>query len=173
MEFLEVVKRRRSVRRYRSDPVSRETLNEILEAARLAPSWGNNQCWRFVVADDPVVKARLAECGSRWIRDAPVLVVACADPTMSVIKGDQLFYLADVAIAVEHMVLAATDRGLASCWVGSFDEAAVRRVLQIPEQFRVAAVLTLGFPAEEPAAKPRKSLDEIVSFNRCGWASRR
>ncbi|MEM2904360.1 MAG: nitroreductase family protein [Candidatus Bathyarchaeia archaeon] len=169
MEFLEVVKRRRSVRRYKPEPVPRETLEQVLESARLAPSWGNNQCWRFIVVDDSQLKARLAECGSRWIRDVPVLVVACADPTMSMIKGDQFFYLSDVAVALEHMALAATEKGLGNCLFGSFDEAAVRRVLQIPDHVRTPLMLALGIPAEEPEAKPRKRLDEIVSFNRYGW----
>jgi len=169
MELLELVRRRRSIRRFRPEAVPREALQEILESARLAPSWGNNQCWRFIVVDDPEVRLRLAEQGSRWIRDTPVLVVACADPTMSMIKGDQLFYLADIAVAMEHMVLAATERGLGSCWFGSFDEAGVREVLQVPAFIRVPLMLALGFAAEEPLAKPRRHLDEIVCFNRYGW----
>ncbi len=166
MEFMEIVRQRRSIRSYRPDPVPPEQIETILEAARLAPSWANGQCTSFLVVTDPEVKHALAQAGNEWIEAAPVIIVACAHPKQSATKEDQPYYLLDVGIALEHLVLAATELGLGTCWVGWFDEAQARRALDVPEEVRVVASTPLGYPAEHPEPRPRKNLAEMVHRDR-------
>jgi nitroreductase len=166
MEFMEVVRRRRSIRRYKSDPVAQEHIAYVLEAARLAPSWANSQCWKFVVVTDPQAKQALAKAGNEWVAHAPVVIAACADPTKPGTKGDQPYYMLDIGIAMEHLILAAAEQGLGTCWIGWFDEAVARQALAVPDGIRVVAYTPLGVPDEEPEPKPRKALAEIWSLNR-------
>lgn len=166
MEFMDVVRRRRSIRRYRPDPIPQTKIDAVLEAARLAPSWANGQCWTFVVVTDPKVKHRLAESGNEWIEDAPVVIAACASPERSGIKRDQPYYLVDIGIAMEHLMLAATDQGLGGCWIGWFDEGKAQRALGTPKAVRVVALAPLGYPDESPEPHPRNSLGEIVRKDR-------
>lgn len=168
MEFMEVVRRRRSIRKFRPDPVPQAKVDQMLEAARLAPSWANGQCWTFLVVTDPKVKHALAEAGNEWIADAPAIIIACADPRQSGAKGDQHYYLLDIGIAMEHLVLAAAEQGLGTCWIGWFDEKKARKALGVPEAIRVVASTPLGYPDEEPEPRPRKSVAEIV--RRGKWA---
>jgi nitroreductase len=165
MELMEAITKRRSIRRYKPDPVPEEDIRYILEAARLAPSWANTQCWHFVVVTDQAVKDKVAEAGMTFVARAPVVIVGCADPAKPGAKGDIPNYLVDMGIALEHLILAATERGLGTCWVGGFEEATARKALGVPENIRVVAMTPLGYPAEEPAARSRKSLEDIVSYN--------
>ena len=166
MEFLDVVRERRSIRKYRPDPIPQAKMDQVLEAARLAPSWANSQCWSFVVVTDPKAKRRLAEAGNEWIEHAPAIVAACADMKRSGMKKDQAYYLVDVGIAMEHLVLAATDQGLGTCWIGWFDEDKAKKALGVPKDMRVVALTPLGYPDEKPEARPRRSLGEIVYRDR-------
>ena len=166
MDFMDVVRARRSVRRYRPDPVPQAKLDHLLEAARLAPSWANGQCWSFILVTDPKAKSRLAEAGNEWVEQAPVVIAACADPRKSGSKKDQPYYLVDIGIAMEHLVLAATDQGLATCWVGWFDEQKARSALGVPKDIRLVALMPLGYADETPEARPRRSLGEIVYRDR-------
>jgi len=166
MEFMDVIRKRRSIRRFKPDPVPEEELKYILEAARLAPSWANTQCWHFIVVTDPEIKSQIGEVGFRWSARGPAMIVACADPAQSGIKEDQHHYLVDVGIALEHLMLAATERGLGTCWIVAFDEARVKELLDIPDNIRIVALTPLGYPAEEPSARSRKGLEQIFSYNR-------
>jgi len=166
VELMEAIQQRRSIRQYRPDPVPSEKIDYVLEAARLAPSWANGQCCSFLVVSDPKVKHELAQAGNEWMEHAPVIIVACADPKLSGMKTDQPYYLLDVGIAMEHVVLAAVEQGLGTCWIGWFDEEKARAALGVPATVRVVASTPLGFPSEEPAARPRKSLAELVRTNR-------
>ncbi len=168
MELMEVVRQRRSVRKYRPDPVPQAKLDLVLEAARLAPSWANGQCWTFIVVTDPKVKQELAKAGNEWIEQAPAIITACADPKASGTKGDQGYYLLDIGIAMEHLVLAAAEQGLGTCWIGWFDEAKAKKALGVPDGIRVVATTPLGYPDEEPEARSRKPLEEIVRKDRWG-----
>ena len=168
MEFIDLVTKRKSVRRYKPDAVPEDDLRYMLEAARLAPSWANTQCWHFVVVTDEAVKAGIGEAGFRWTARAPVLIVACADAARVGAKKDQEYYLVDIGIAMEHLILAATERGLGTCWIGGFDEDVVKVALGVPANIRVVAYTPLGYPNETPQAMSRKSLEEIVSYNRYG-----
>ena len=166
MELMDVIRQRRSIRKYKPDPVSEADLEYVLEAARLAPSWANSQCWKFVVITDPKVKSELAKSGKEWTAHAPVLIAACADPSKPGTKGDQAYYMLDIGIAMEHLILAAADRGLGTCWIGWFKEDVAKRALDVPEDIRVVAFTPLGYPDETPSPKPRKALSEIVRRDR-------
>jgi len=166
MELMEAIRKRRSIRKYRPDPVPQEDIEYVLEAARLAPSWANSQCWHLVVVTDPQVKEAVAKAGNPWTAQAPALIVACADATKPGTKGDQQYYMLDIGIAVEHLILAATDRGLGTCWIGAFKEEVAREALGVPDSIRVVAFTPLGYPAEPPGPQRRKSLNQIVSYNR-------
>jgi len=168
MEFMDVIRARRSIRKYRPDPVPQAEIEYVLEAARLAPSWANSQCWHFVVVTDPQVKEAVAQAGNSWTAQAPALIVACADPTKPGTKGDQPYYMLDIGIAMEHLILAATDRGLGTCWIGAFKEDVAKEALGVPASIRVVAFTPLGYPAEAPGPRERKPLRQIVSYNRYG-----
>ncbi len=166
MEFMDVISKRRSIRKYKPDVVSDEDIKYVLESARLAPSWANTQCWKFIVVKDKKVKDDLATAGNGWIANAPVVIAACADPTKPGTKGDQQYYMLDIGIAMEHLILAAADKGLGTCWIGAFDEATAKRVLGVPENMRVVALTPLGHPAEEPSPRPRKNLEDITCVDK-------
>ena len=163
MEFSEVVKKRRSIRRYKDAPVPKETIEKILEAARIAPSAGHRQPWHFIVVQDKGTIEKLAG-RSKWAAEAPAMIVGLADPEASPSWSDN-----DVGIAFEHIVLAATDLGLGTCWMGQTRrDAEVKELLKIPDKFKVIALTPLGVPDETPGPKERKGLDEIVSWERYG-----
>ncbi len=170
MEFYEVIRRRLSVRAYKPDPVPEEVLKRILEAARLAPSAKNYQPWKFIVVTDGKIRQELVPAcrGQAFIAQAPVVICACAIEAEAW-KGMGGYWSAaevDVAIALEHIILAAVAEGLGTCWIGAFIEAEVKRVLQIPEGVKPVALTPVGYQAQEPKPRPRKPLEEIVSYNR-------
>jgi len=163
--LMETILARRSIRSYRPDPVPREKLDYILEAARLAPSWKNQQCWRFIVVKDEEKRRAITERG--WTAEAPVIIVGCARPGLSGGNAGQPYYMLDMGIAMEHMVLAAAEQGMGTCWIGGqFDEETVKEELGVPDDVRVVALLPLGYPAEASDAKDRKPMDEIVSYDK-------
>ncbi len=170
MEVFEAIQQRYSVRRYRPQPVEAEKLERILEAARLAPSAGNRQEWRFVVVTDEQTRQQLMEAasGQAFVGQAPVVIAACAETDERAMKCGQLSYPIDVAIALEHIALQATEEGLGTCWVGAFDEAAVKQILDIPQAIRVVELMSLGYPADQPKPKQRLALDEIVFREKWG-----
>ena len=148
MDFYEVIKQRKSVRRYTAQQVPEDALMRVLEAARIAPSWKNLQCWRFVVVDDPEQIAKAFPTVSK-VHNAPMYIVVCANPEQSGHKDGKDYYLVDAAIAMEHIVLAAAAEGLGTCWLGAaFDEAVVKFELGLPQNLRVVAVTPLGYAAE-------------------------
>ena len=158
MTVMDVIRRRRSIRKYRPSEIPREHLLEILEAGRLAPSAGNRQPWRFIVVRDPDQRRRLAEAarGQMFIADAAAVLVAIADPEASPRWCEK-----DVMIAMENMVLAATELGYGSCYIGAFEEEGVKSLLKIPDGLRVVALLPIGVPDEAPPQRPRKGLNEV------------
>lgn len=169
MLFKEVVSKRRSVRRFKSDPLSKETLLSLLEYAVMAPSAGNIQPWRFLVISDSAVRRRLVKAAfnQNWILQAPVLVVVTADlkraATAYGSRGVQLYALQDTAAAAQNLLLAVVDAGLAACWVGAFSEDEVSRVLELPPHFRPVAIVPIGVPAETDNGSPgRKPPDAVV-----------
>ncbi len=165
MEFMDVVRMRRSVRKYKQTPVPRIDVEYVLEAARLAPSWGNKQCWRYIVVTDQAMRKRITM--TDWAAGAPVVIVACADPTKAGNRDGKPYYMLDVGISMEHLCLAAAERGLGTCWLGGqIDEVAVREALEVPESHRVVALTPLGYPDESPVAKERKLMADMVSWEK-------
>ena len=164
MTVWEAIQRRFSVRQYQERPVEPERLDRVLEAARLAPSASNRQEWRFVVVTDVDMRRRLMEAakGQRFVAEAAVLIAACAVGTDHVMPCGQPSYPIDVAIALEHIALQATEEGLGTCWIGAFDEDKVKELLDIPDSVRVVELMTLGYPATVAGPKSRLGQDEIV-----------
>lgn len=169
MEVFEAIRRRKSVRAYASTPVPREILERILEAARLAPSAENRQPWYFIVVTDLEKRKRIAKSGrfAGFLKESPIVIVGCGDR-----KASPKWHVVDVTIAMQNMVLVATGEGLGTCWVGSFDEGLVKRLLKIPEHLKVVALLAVGYPRKKLDLlakilhffRRRKRLDKIVGF---------
>ena len=168
MELSQVIRDRRSIRKFKDTPVEWDKIEQVLNAARLAPSWKNQQCWRFLVLSDPAKRASLLAAfpeenpGKKAIAAAPSVIVVCADPAESGVENGIEYFIADTAIAFEHLCLAAHELGLGTCWMGMFDEALVRSALGIPEGIRVVGITPLGYPDQEPRPRPRKELAEIA-----------
>lgn len=168
MDLYEAIESRRSVRRYMSDPVPEVTLNKILNAARLAPSWKNQQCWKFIVVRREENRHRLAEAlpednpAFKAFTRAPVIIVLCANPGDSGNLDQKKYYMLDAGLAMQHLMLAARAEGLGTCWVGRFDEEKAREVCQVPGEYKIVALSPLGVPARVSDPRPRKLLNEIV-----------
>jgi nitroreductase len=182
--MLDAIERRRSVRKYQGDPVDEKTLLEILDAAHQAPSGDNTQPWRFILVRSEETRAAIAIAShhQEWMRSAPVHIVCVAD-IRSRVKDGRLHYLdektpdfevkqviRDTAIAVDHLILEATARGLGSCWTAWYTQAEIRPLLGIPDDKFVVGIVTLGHAAEEPKARPRRPLEEIL--HRESWETR-
>ena len=166
MDFYEVVRQRRSVRAYRTDPVEEEKLERVLEAARLAPSAANRQPLQFYVVRDKGLRARMLEAYSQqWFVDAPVIICACARPAEAWQRVDGKNYAdVDVTIAMDHLILAATAEGLGTCWIGAFKPERLRELLELPPDLEPLAMTPLGYPDAQPSPTPRKTLDELVDY---------
>lgn len=164
MELMQAIRARRSIRSYLDRPVEEEKLLAVLEAGRLAPSARNMQDWRFIVVSDPATRQRLAEAArdQQFVAQAPLVIAACGTSDLVMTCG-QPAYAIDVAIALDHMTLAAASLGLGSCWIGAFYEDRVKQILAVPPEVRVVALLPLGYPADMPAPRPRKSLEDIAA----------
>ncbi|HBG09408.1 MAG: nitroreductase family protein [Limnochordia bacterium] len=167
--FFDLVAQRYSVRTFSQEPVEKDKILQILEAARLAPSAVNYQPWRFIVATDEDLKAEICQAyRGEWLRNAPVIIVACADHEQSWKRRDGKDHCdVDIAIAVDHLILAATELGLGTCWVCAFDAERLHAILDLPEHVEPIVLIPLGYPGEGPVPmKKRKALEEIVSWNR-------
>jgi len=160
------ISERRSIRAYLDTPIEDEKLALILEAARLSPSARNRQEWKFVVVKDKEIREKLvvAANGREFIGEAPLIIAACATEAEYVMSCGQL--AGTTSIAFSFLILQAHELGLGTCWLGAYDENAVKDILGIPPHVRVIAMTPLGYPAQSPEAKPRKSVEEIVSYDR-------
>lgn len=177
MKFIDIVRKRRSVRKYRREEVPRELIEECLEAVRHAPTACNTQSWRFIIVEGGLKERLVREAlgglvvPNRFAAEAPVIVVIAADLDFiahrvgGTIKGIE-YHLIDAGIAGEHFVLQATELGLGTCWIGWFDQKAVKRALSLPSGWSVCAMLTLGYPSEPPVEKRKKPVEEISEFRR-------
>ena len=166
MELKEAIRKRQSIRDYEDKPVPEEKLSNILESARLAPSANNRQPWKFVVIKEFKRRQELAQAanGQTFIAEAPIIIAAVATNPEQVMTCGIPSYAVDLAIAVDHMTLAAVDEGLGTCWIGAFSQQRVREILDIPAKYRVVTLFPLGFPRRERNMKFRKSLEEIVCY---------
>jgi nitroreductase len=185
MDLFETINSRRSIRKFEERPVEPQKLKAVLEAARQAPSWANLQCWRFVVVEDAAARAKLSEWAyieaffaplgyksnpaQKGIAEAPVVIVACADPQKSGNLGEQQYYMTDLGIATQNLMLAAHAQGLGTVFVGVFDEEKIRELLGIPAKMRIVGLFPLGYPREEKKEGPvRKPLAEIAFAGKWG-----
>jgi nitroreductase len=166
MEVDEAIKKRKSIRGYKDEPVPEEKLLKVLEAARLAPSGANKQQYKLVVIKDPEKRKQLsiAAEGQSHIAAAPVVILGVATHPDVHMPNGVLVYPIDLAIAFDHMMLAAINEGLGSCWIGRFSQDQAKQVMGISDNYVVFSMLTLGFPADEGRIKIRKSLDELVCY---------
>jgi nitroreductase len=167
-DTLALLKGRRSIRRYKPDPVPDELLAQVLEAGRWAPSASNRQPWTFVVVRDEAVRRELAQHAAyyfiRWAHasEAPVLIALCGNAGSRIYRQ---FLHEDIGLAGSQIMLQARALGLGTCWLGGVDRAAMAQILKLPDKLEVIGLLTLGFPAEDPPPTPRKPLSEIVHYD--------
>jgi nitroreductase len=168
MDFSELIRARYSVRAYKPDPVEEDKLGQVLEAARLAPTASNRQPFQIIVIHTAGREAELKRIYNRgWFVQAPLVVCACGIPAENWVRVDGKNYNdVDVAIAMDHLILAAADIGLGTCWIAAFDPAAAREVLNLPDGVEPVAFTPLGYPADTPRPKSRKSLETLVRYER-------
>jgi nitroreductase len=184
MDIFEVIRTRRSIRRFKDKPVEDEKIRTLLEALRQSPSWSNLQCWRLIVVRDKITREKIsnlsyvesffaplgykANPSRKGIAEAPVVIIACADPSQSGVLWDQPFYMTDIGIAAQNLMLAAHALGLGTVFVGVFKEEKLRDLLNIPQNIRIVGIFPIGYPLEEKTeGPPRKPLNEIVFYE--GW----
>lgn len=164
MEVFKIISERRTIRKYRKEPIPEDALERILEAGRLAPSAGNRQPWSFIVVKDESIKSRLVDAcrGQKFVGEAGAVIVILGDQNIS------RWYRQDPIIAASFMTLEAYEEGLGVCWIGAFEEDKVKQILKIPENLSVIILLTVGFPDEKPPSRPRKSREEIFFLDEYG-----
>lgn len=171
MELKDAIKERRSIRKYQNTPVSNDLITQVIDAARLAPSGNNTQPWRFYIVKEGEERKNLQEqevIRDKWVYQAPVIIVCCTDPQAYVkhIEGwddpNEIRAIRDLAIASANITLQATDLGLGTCYCGWIKDKEIKEILQIPEHFVIPYVITLGYPDQDPPARPRKDITEIV-----------
>jgi nitroreductase len=168
MDFKEVLEKRQSIRDFTDQPVPDEKLNVILEAARIAQSGCNFQPWKFVVVKDVRIRKQLMQAANNQphVGQAPIIIAAISlDPTR-LMPCEVPANAVDLAIAIENMALAAVDQGLGSCWIGAFSQSTVKKILGVPDQYRVDALLPIGYAKQAREKSPRKSMSEVVCFDR-------
>ena len=174
MSLLETIKKRRSIRAFLDLPVEEKKLQDILEAGLWAPSAGNLQEWKNIIVRDQKKKTEIAAAAFHqdWIAGAPVLMVVCAEVEKVKkyygVRGERLYAIQDCAAAIQTMLLEAEAQGLASCWVGAFDEVEMNRALDIPETVRVQAIIALGYAGEQIPTPAKKELRSVVFFEKYG-----
>jgi nitroreductase len=168
VEFSELIKKRYSVRAYKPDPVEDDKLRKVLEAARLAPTAANRQAIQFIVTRTAGQEAELKRIyKADWFVRAPLVICACGIPAQNWVRKDGKNYNdVDVAIAMDHLILAATDVGLGTCWIGAFDATAAREILHLPDDVEPIAFTPLGYAADQPEPKKRKPFSELVRYER-------
>ncbi|MBI4181247.1 MAG: nitroreductase family protein [Chloroflexi bacterium] len=167
MDFSKLVQERYSVRAYKSDAVADDKLEQVLEAARLAPTAANRQPFRLIVIHTAGKEEELKRIYNRdWFVQAPLVICACKLPVQGWVRrqDSKNYDEVDVAIAMTHLILAATDLGLGTCWIGAFDPAVARQVLGLPDDAEPIVFTPLGYPNDEPKPKKRKALTEIVHY---------
>jgi nitroreductase len=166
MGFLELAKKRYSVRAYKPVSVENDKLQKVLEAARLAPTACNLQPFQFIVIHTKGKETELRRIyGASWFVQAPIVICACGTPSQSWVRSDgKNYWEVDVTIAMDHLILAAADLGLGTCWVGAFNPDAAREVLSLPDDVEPIAFTPLGYPDDQPGYKNRKSMDKLVRY---------
>ena len=161
--FIELVKMRKSIRKYKPDSIPEEKLKYVIEAARLAPSWKNSQPWRFIVVTKEEIKKKITT--RDWAAEAPIIIVGVADPTISGTRENKQYYLVDMGIAMEHMMLAATELGLGTCWIVSTNWSGISSAIELEEnsELEPISLIALGYPTEDSLPqRNRKPIQDIA-----------
>ena len=180
MDVMKAIEDRRTIRAYKTMPIEDKKLAAVLEAGRIAPSWGNTQTWRWVVVTDPAIKEKLAEDvlrkgnnGTNAVKTAPVVIAACAELGKAAFRDGQpttdkggYWYMFDAGLSLENMVLAAESMGLGTMFIGGMDAKKAEALLGVPQGFACVILMVLGYPDEQPAQRPRKEMKEIVFKNK-------
>jgi nitroreductase len=174
MNTLDAINARRSIRKYLDRPVEFEKITTILDAARKAPSAGNLQDWRFIIVSERELIKQVAAYSVEqyWIQTAPLLIIVCAMPEKHEmyygLRGKRLYNIQDCAASIQNILLAATDAGLGTCWIGAFEEDKVRALFGIPVDARPQAIITMGYSDETPKERQLQPIENLVYFNRYG-----
>ncbi len=166
---VDAIRKRRSVRKYQETPLSDEQIKEVLDVARYAPSWANQQGWEILIVKDKEQREKVARIlegnpAQRAVTQAPVLLVICADPGKSGKQLDKEYYMADASLLLDHIMLEAADMGLGTVYIGLFDEDKVREILGVPQPYRIVGMTPLGIPEKMPKERPRRELDEMLHW---------
>jgi len=168
--LMQLIEKRCSIRSYKDQEIEEDKLNYVLQAFRKAPSAKNLQPWKLVVIKNKKILTDIAiACNNQtFMEEAPVIIAACAkeEEAYGSMGGYMNSYPIDIAIALEHLILAATEKGLGTCWIGAFKEQLVKDILGVPENVRVVALTPLGYPAREASIRGRKPLTEIISYDK-------
>ena len=169
--MIDSIKNRKSIRAFKDTPLNKNQLLTIKEAIQLSPTWKNKQCFEVIAIEDRKIIETIGEMvkfnpGKEVYNKIPLLLVFLADPTKSGNRDEKPYYMADTAIAVTHATLAATSLGLASCWIGVFPEETLKEYLHVPAHLRIVALLPIGYADEDPAPRPRRSVEEIFHTNK-------
>jgi len=173
MDVKEAIEKRRSIRKYKKQPIERELVERLLHYANLAPSAGNLQARDFIIVDDENVKKKLARAAynQKFIEEAPIVVVFCANLQRIAPYGQRginFYCLQDVAAAILNFLLVATSEGLATCWVGAFDDEEVAEILELPSHIKPVAIVPVGIGDEKPIKTERYDLKELIHYNKWG-----
>jgi len=167
MDIKEVIQKRYSCRSYKDTPVSKEKLKSILEAAQLAPSASNRQPYKFIIVKDKGKREKLAEAaGQSFIAEAPIVIAGVSLEPERIMSCEVPTYGVDVAIAMEHIALQACADGLGSCWIGAFSQQEAKKILGVPEEYKVVALMPIGYSADSQGLKERKNLEELVDYEK-------
>jgi nitroreductase len=183
VNFEDVIFTRKSIRSFSEREIPEEVLQKMFKAAQVSPSAQNKQCWRFIVVKEREKRKELALNSGLigtvnfFIKDAPVIIAACADPNRSAKMNGQEYYLVDTAIAFQQMMLTAWSEGIGSCWLAAFNEKKVKEILSIPEHIRVVALSPFGYPKEKEnfyaktvsfvaKSSKRLELEKIISYEK-------
>jgi nitroreductase len=171
MELTEAIKGRRSIRKYKNQPIADETVMELVEAATYAPSAGNIQPWHFVIAKSPAIKRKLGEAAynQAGIEQAPIVIVVCADENQTQPRygkrGTSLYCLQDTAAATQNILLTAYSLGLGTCWIGAFNDEQAKEAINAPQGVRPVAIIPVGYAEVSPKPRMRKALGEVCRFD--------
>jgi nitroreductase len=168
MDFQELIRVRRSIRGYKPDSIADDVLHRVLGAGRIAPTAANLQPFHLILVTDADVRARMKAVYAReWFYTAPAILVGCAEPAKAWKRSDGINAAeVDLAIVLDHIILAATEEGLGTCWVLAFDEAKAKEILGVPADVRVIAMTPLGYPNAEPRPFARKRIEDLLHKDR-------
>jgi nitroreductase len=178
MTIDDVILHRKSIRSFQATPVSDKVLESLVDMAHHAPSWMNKQCWHFIIVTESIQIEQIAKTAviNRWMKQAPAIILVCADPHLSGQREGIPYYVVDAAIAMDHLILSATEKGLGTCWIGSFNEQKLKSLLGIPPRIRIVSLTPVGYPKEKESfsgkmrskfvrSTKRKSLSGILHWN--------